>query len=374
MRLGNLLLSLTLLSAPSGLSARGLDSVAAALDSLSPFSASVSYSITLPQAEDDILYSVSLLCPAEGQWLIDWAVNAAGQTGWTAQTGGDFYNYRNRRLQEIHSGWDKQTPPRAQFAELLPANIAAQLREIMATPDRYTYEITESADRITINANRLSAGRTDAEFLWTFDSAESTPLTFSADYNPGAISSQQISARYTYADQPATALIATIDEETLRARYPDAFTNHRQSNFAIEQMRGEPLPAFSLPLADGTGRLTRDAGQDFRQPTLIILLESQSSLAPDLVADIRSAIDRSPVDADVVWACAERNPNSAADLLGELRPGETALIGSKSLAADCGAAALPVILVCRPDGTVADLAIGLNKDTSTDVIQMITKL
>ena len=370
MRLGNLLLSLTLLSAPLGLSARGLDSIVAALDSLLPFSSTVSYAITLPQAEEDILYSVVLSEASADQWLIDWSVASAGQTGWTARTGGDFYNYRNRRLQEIHSGWDRQTLPRAQFAELLPTGIADQLREIAGNPDRYTYEITESATSVNVSANRLSAGRTDAEFRWSFDPNRLLPLSFSADYNPGAISSQQISASFTYG---AVQSMTDINEDTLRRRYPDAFTNHRQSNFAIEQMRGEPLPGFSLPLAAGNGRLTRDEGDAFRQPTLVILLESQSALAPELVAEIRSAVDRSPVAADVIWASVERNPDSAVDLLGRLREGETALIGAKSLAADCGAAALPVILVCHTDGNVTDLSIGLNKDTATDVIQMIMK-
>ena len=124
-----------------------------------------------------------------------------------------------------------------------------------------------------------------------------------------------------------------IAEALLRTRYPDAFTHYRQSNFAIEHMRGEPLPAFSLQLADGGGRLTHATDDKFRQPTLVVLLESQTALAPQLVADIRGAIDSCPVDADVIWACAERNPDSAIDLLGKLRQGESAVIGAKSLAA-----------------------------------------
>lgn len=370
MRLGNYFFLLTLIVLPLGINAQGAADIASALDSLTPYVAKVDYSITLPQADEDIVYEVTLRAPQPDAWLIDWKVPAAGQAGWTSQFDGNFYSYRNRRLQEIHSGWDRQNPPRAQFTELLPERIAAQLREMEADPDRYDLSVSSAGNEITVSANRLINGEVDAELRWTFDRETFRPLTFSADYNPGAISSQQISARYSRAMYD----LHRIDEPTLRSRYPEAFTNHRQSNFAIEHMRDEPLPAFSLPLADGRGRLTRALGDRFRQPTLIVLLESKSSLAPQLVADIRAAIDGSPVDADVIWACAERNPDAAAELLGDLRPGETALIGAKSLAADCGVAAMPVILVCRPDATVADLAIGLNKDARTDVIQMITKL
>lgn len=344
--------------------------LASSLEELQPFSANVSYSITLPQAEDDIVYSVDLLAPAAGNWLIDWSVPAAGHKGWTAMFDGHFYNFRNRRLQEIHSGWDRQNPPRAQFADLLPENIARQLREFAADPKQFSVTTSESGSELTLRAERLTAGRTDAELTWVFDSSTLRPLRFNAEYNPGEISAQQISAVY----QPAELTFKELSEQMLRERYPDAFANHRQSNFAIEQMRGEPLPAFSLQLASGAGRLTRDQGQDFKVPTLLVLMESQSALAPELVESVRQAIEQAPAEANVIWACMERNPSSAQDLLGELRPGETALIGAKSLAADCGAAALPVILLCHPDGTVDNVIIGLNKDVRTDVIQMIMKL
>lgn len=370
MRLGNYFLLLTLIMPPLGLSAQGPVDIAAALDSLSPYAAKVEYSITLPQNDDDIVYEVSLRVPRPDAWLIDWKVPAADQEGWTSQFDGNFYSFRNRRLQEIHSGWDKQNPPRAQFTELLPERIAAQMREMASNPDRYAVTVTPGKSEITVSADRMTGNQVDAELRWTFDSENMRPLTYSADYNPGAISSQQVYARYSRTMYD----LNDIDETLLRTRYPDAFTHYRQSNFAIEHMRGEPLPAFSLQLADGRGRMTHATDDKFRQPTLVVLLESQTALAPQLVADIRGAIDSCPVDADVIWACAERNLDSAADLLGTLRQGEQAVIGAKSLAADCGAAALPVILVCRPDGTVANLTIGLNKDTRTDVIQMIMQL
>ncbi len=347
-----------------------IESVASALERMNPYASTVSYSITLPQAEDDIVYTVDLQALKPGQWLIDWSVDKAAQKGWAARFGGNFYNYRNRRLQEIHQGWDKQEPPRVQFTELLPENIASQLRTFGADTEKYHTEVTSNADELTVRTERLTGGEVDAEFKWTFDSSTGRPLRYAADFNPGTITAQQISATFA----PAEPTLTSLSEELLRERYGDAFANHRQSNFAIEQMRGEPLPGFSIQLADGQGRMTRQEGEEFLTPVLVVMLESRSTLAPELVEAVRRAVDRSPVETSVIWACMERNPESATDLLGQLRPGETALIGAKKLATECGAADLPVILVCDRSATVRNLVIGLNKETETDVIQMITQL
>ncbi len=341
-----------------------------ALENDTIYAGRVDYSVTLPQSADEVRYVVDIQSVGAGSWLIDWRDTDHDQTGWSAQSGGDYYNFRARRLQEIHAGWDKQQLPRAQFSELIPENIGAQLREIIANPAQYEVTLNEEPNQLTMRVIRKAADITDAELTWTFDPSTLRPLKYAAEFNPGQISEHQVYASYSPLDQTVTS----ISEATLKNRYPDAFTNYRQSNFAIEQMRGEPLPAFSIQLASGQGRLTRERGQEFRQPTLLVLLESESALAPELVDAVRQAADQSPREIEIIWACMERNPRSAAELLGPDRPGETALIGAKKLAADCGAAALPVIMVCRADGTVADLAIGLNKDTRTDVIQMITKL
>lgn len=370
MKFGKKFFALALSLVPLVLPAQEAETIVSALERIQPYAATVTYSITLPQAEDDIVYTVNVESLAPRNWLIDWTVDKAGQKGWAARFGGDFYNYRNRRLQEIHEGWDSQDPPRVQFSELLPENIASLLREFVNDTERYNTQIVSGADELTVRTERLTGGEVDAEFRWTFDSASARPLRYSADFNPGTITAQQISATFA----PAEPTLTDLSEEILRDRYADAFSNHRQSNFAIEQMRGEPLPGFSIQLADGEGRLTRQTGDEFRLPTLVVMLESRSALASELVESIRRAIDRSPVETSVIWACMERNPESANDLLGPLRAEETALIGAKKLATECGAAALPVILVCDQSATVRNLIIGLNKETETDVIQMITKL
>ena len=52
-----------------------------------------------------------------------------------------------------------------------------------------------------------------------------------------------------------------------------------------------------------------------------------------------------------------------------MRPGEHLLTSAKSLARDCGAAAFPVTVITRADGTVADVVIGYNNDLTPVVIQ-----
>lgn len=356
-----------------------LDDIATALENMPGYAANVSYAVTLPQADDDIVYSVVLQQPADpDSYLIDWtaATPSGPAQGFTAWFEGHFYDFRNQRLRERHADWDPATPQgarepqnSAQFSSLLPSRMAAQLRAL-AGPG-FSYTLTPAAgNALRLDAVRLSAGEPDAELSWTFDASTLRPREFAADYNPGAISSQQVKAVFT--DTVPSA--GRLDEQMLRRRYPDAFARCRESQFAIEQMRGRPMPAFSLPMADGNGRLERQAAQTFERPTLLVLFDSESALAPRLVGEIRAAVDRMPADVDVIWAATGKDRDAVADLLGETRRGEKAVCAAAGLAADCGAATLPVTLACAPDGRIGSLIIGLNNQFATDVICMLTTM
>ena len=48
------------------------------------------------------------------------------------------------------------------------------------------------------------------------------------------------------------------------------------------------------------------------------------------------------------------------------------LINASQLAADCGAASLPVIIMADMSGTVRDVVLGFNKDLDTVVIQKMS--
>lgn len=378
MRFYSVITSVLMLAATAGtMSARGIDDCVDALAKMPCYRAQVTYSVTLPQAQDDIVYTVDLAQDPEDAdgYLIEWSVMSPSGpvSGFTSWFNGDFYNFRNHRLQELHRQWDPETVsgPRAaqnsaQFASLLPTRIAAWLGE-----ERPVAQSSVAAEngRITYNETWETQGEVGSTITWVFDAESMRPLLFMADYNPGSVAGQQVTAEYSYADT-LVPLQAPLSETFLHTRFPDAFDKYRESQFAIENMRGLPLPAFSLPRLDG-GRLARQASDSFRAPTAVVLFDPESTLAPELISTLRAAIDRLPVNGEILWAAVAKNPESTVGLLSPLRDGETAITGAAPLAADCGVAALPVVLVCGPDGRISNLVIGLNQTLQTDVMQMM---
>ncbi len=358
-------------------SAQGIDKVVNALEAMPGYSAHVEYAITLPQSENDVVYHIDIQQPdTTDSYLIDWSVMSPSGSveGFTAWFDGHFYNFRNRRLQEYHENRNSKTPQNnrashnsVQFSSLLPSRIAMQLREVAA--GGYTYEVKHTNGKVIVEAVRHLAGEPDAELTWTFHGHDLKPMEFYADYNPGAITGQQVTAIYSTTDKTPEIL----SEAYLRGRYPEAFSRYRESQFAIENMKGERLPAFSLPKIDG-GRLSHQPTDGFDVPTLIALIDPESSLAPNTISAIRGSLKRLPFTANIIWACANKNPAVATNLLGKLQPEETAVTAAGSLAMDCGVAALPVIMLCGTDGIISDLIIGMNNTLQTDVLQMLTRL
>lgn len=360
-----------LLSAVGGnLCARSVENVAAALADMPGYSARVSYAVTLPQAQDDIVYTVDLAQDSADadSYLLRWAVmSPSGPVdGFTAWFDGNFYNYRNHRLQERHEQWDAPLPEgvkppqnSAQFASLLPSRIAETLRSLGSD-----VEINVQGDVVT-----LSSVTEASEIFYKFQLPSMRPLDFYADYNPGAISGQQVHAVYSY-ETSAESYPAGYSEEFLRSLFPDAFEKYRESQFAIENMRGLPLPGYSLPKLGG-GRMERQARDAFRSPVAVVFFNPAMGLSPRLVEAVRAAVDALPIEAEVVWASTAKNPEETEPLLGSLRPGETALTGAQSLITACGASALPVVMVCSPSGRISDIAIGVNQTLHTDVMQML---
>lgn len=364
-----MLLPITLLSGQAA-----APDMAALIDSLADmrgYRAKVSYAVTLPQAQDDVVYTVDLAQDSANadSYLLQWSViSPSGPVeGFTAWFDGNFYNYRNHRLQERHEQWDAPLPDgvkppqnSAQFASLLPTRIADTLSSIGGDA-----EVKIQGDIMTVS----QVGEA-SEIFYKFQLPSLRPIDFYADYNPGAISGQQVHAVYSY-DDSFESYPRGFSEEFLRSRFPDAFEKYRESQFAIENMRGLPLPGFSLPKLGG-GRLERQALEPFRGPVAVVLLNPAMSLSQRLVDAVRTAVDALPIEADVIWASTAKNPEETEQLLGSLRPGETALTGAQPLITACGASALPVVLVCSPDGRISDIAIGLNQTLHTDVMQMLT--
>lgn len=370
MRNGALLLTLLSLAGAIDSRSQSLPDIVGALRQMPGYASEVNYAVTLPQAEDDIVYTVSLLQPdGTDSYLIQWATEAPSGPveGFTAWFDGHFYDFRNRRLRELHEQWDdlNNVQNSAQFSSLLPSRMADRLAELDS--DAYTYTIRANGGSVTVDARRLASGEVDAELRWVFDARDFTPQKFYADYNPGAIASQQVSATYT----PRSPQLTALNEEGLRTLYPDAFDLYRESQFAIESMRNQPLPAFSLPKLGG-GRLTRREGDPLERPTLIVLLDTDASTAPEVIAAVRRAVERMPADARIIWACTEKNPDALGELLGDPGPGETALLGARPLMRSCGASSLPSMLSVATDGRVTDVIIGMNNHLESDVMQSLT--
>lgn len=392
-----LILALIALAAPA---ARGF-TVSELIDSLAAggcFRASVDYTVGLPQAQDDVRYSVRLesgpaaaapdtLSPID--YIISWQLHApsgAVTEGFSAYTSGHHYRFRGDRLQEYHTGWDAapfaerrqngRTFPgvqrTAQFASLLPGFMALELRD-MAADTLYTLSLLPApAGRIKLRTLMTVQGMDCMESVYTFATSPLRPLSVDTEANMGTISEQSTSARFSY-DPALTQPCPDVTEEALSARWPDAFTRFRESNFRIENLPGSPLPAFSLPRPDG-GRITHHRGEPLEAPAIIVLLDPSKGFATETVKAVREAADGLPFEPQVIWALTATNPESALALTGPLRPGESAAISASGLARDCGAASLPVIILCDSAATVRNVVLGFNNDLASVVIQKMSIL
>ncbi|MDE7387926.1 MAG: hypothetical protein K2M97_01595 [Muribaculaceae bacterium] len=360
--------------------AQGLDALVEGLMSARGYRADARYSVTLPQADDDVVYTLNLHQPDSAQYLIEWSVDTPSgvNEGFSAYMPGHFYAYRNGRLREYHAEWDSLPliGPRAvnhttQFAQLIPSELAREIRVMAADTTNYTLTFSDNL----LKALRMADGAIDAEMMWRLDPATWLPVEFSGEYNPGSISEQTVRVEYTAAEPQVEG---DLSEKWLLERYPTVFEQCRQSNFAIESMPGRRVPAFSLPLTFGSDgeRLTRrdtDPLNPDAMPSVVVLLDAEAGLAPKLVAEVRRAVSSVPVDVAVLYCFAGRDPELNGALLGgRLIPGEQAVNGSRRLMADCGAASLPVIMMADGEGVVRSVAIGVNNQLAADVIKMIT--
>lgn len=378
---------------PMGISAHGIDHIIARMDSADCYHATVRYAVTLPQAQDDVVYTLRLtaqdnsgdtLAPAD--YLIDWTLPTPdGESkGFSAYFGGHHYRFRDERLQEYHMEWDsipfmprlngdRRSPgvqQSAQFVQLLPQFIADEFRRMDADP---LYSLTVTPDtligghrRTVVDARMTVQDYVCMESTYVLDAATGMPVSIETESNPGSISEQTIIANYSYDDTSTPC--PPLSEQILMERYPEVFAHYRQSNFRIENLPGTRLPGFSLPTPTGE-RYTHRPSDHFAAPTIIALIEAGAGFTPDLIAALRSATDMMPVDARMIFAFTDNRHDDIDAVCPTLRTGETTLMSARSLCRDCGAAALPVVIICRQDATVSDVIIGYNNDMAATVIQ-----
>lgn len=382
---------------PLCLQAQGIADIIETLSAAPAYNASVTYSVTLPSREEDVVYRLQLssvhapsdtLAPCA--YLIEWELDTpSGPTeGWTSYFDGNLYGYRDHRLREYHTSWDSApfasasgshrqpgVQESAQFVELLPAYIARDLRTMIAdtlyTVKEPVEAVCDGRQAVCVEAAMDVMGERVRQVAYWFDKESHMPLRIDIESNPASITEQTITVRYAESDKDAAA--TPLSEEALMAIYPEHFEKYRESNFRIENLRGTPLPTFTLPTATGE-RYAHQRGEGFRTPTIVALLDPDTSFSNDIVRDLRTAVDSSSVPADVIWAVTTTNADKAEEITGRIRPGEHLLLNARSLVRDCGAASLPVVMLAGADGVVKNVLLGYNPDMPTIVLQSIALL
>lgn len=373
---------------PLGLSAQGIADIVAALEKTGCYECNARFSVSLPQSDKDVVYEIHLAsAPAEGDprspadYVTEWNMDTPSGpvSGFSAYFDGHHYRYRNERLQEYHLEWDSiPFMPRgnsagvqatAQFSDLYPAYIARELKKMESDP-RYTLTLKpgirfDGREAVEVEAVMRVNDVTAMEKGFVFDARTFLPLRIDTESNPGQITEQSMLVTYSY---PAEMHCPELGEEALTKRYPEVFEKYRENNFRIENLAGTQLPTFSLPTTTGE-RYTYHRGDKFAAPTVIALLDPAAGFNAEIVENVRSAVDRLPAQADVIWVFNSTNIDAIETVVPAIRPGEHLLMNGKSLARDCGAASLPVVIMSDSCGKVKNVVLGLNKELGNIVLQ-----
>jgi len=377
-----------------GMSAKKFTSaseIADMLNRIENYSAKARFTVSMPQLAEDVVYNVNIAqkdSPEDplgcDSYLLDWHLSSHDndRSGFSAYFEGNHYRHSDERLQEYHLQWDsipfmpgligsnaQGVHRTAQFYNMLPQAIAADLHR-MLTDSAYTVTLhpdtlVSGMHVVGINIRMVQDGITAMEAEYLFAPRTYLPLRIHFENNPGSISEQTVYMDYLTSD---TNPIDSITEPWLIERYPDVFARFRESNFSIENLPGQRLPAFALPTTTGE-RYTRRSSDGFRSPTIVALLDATTGFTSDVVAALRQAVDRLPYDADLIMAFTDNVADRVEAIVARPRPGEHLLTSARPLVRDCGAASLPTIILVSPNGTVQNVILGYNNDLASDVIQ-----
>ena len=237
----------------------------------------------------------------------------------------------------------------------------------------------DSLYTVSVNPNAMFDGRkaieiksvmkvsdvTAMEKRFFFDASSMLPLRIDTESNPGQITEQSMLVTYRY---PAEMHCPELSETALTESYPEVFEKYRENNFRIENLAGTQLPTFSLPTTTGE-RYTYHRGDSFASPTVIALLDPTAGFNVELVSAVRDAVDRLPSQTDVIWVFNSTNIDAIEGVVSAIRPGEHLLMNGKSLARDCGAASLPVVIMADSKGKVKNVVLGFNNELGNVVLQ-----
>lgn len=359
------------------------------MSSLDDYRGRVTYSVLLPQAEDPVTYGITLRSSAADagsmapcRYLIEWEPgDPARERGFAAYIDGAHYRYRDGRLQEYHWDWDSipfimaggGVQRNAQFTDVLPQFVGRELARLDADTNfvhTFTPDTIYNGRHVAILAGRLMYhGYVSKEAVYILDPATLMPLAIELENNPGSISEQSVSIRYT---DHATEPFPLSSEEDLVALYPDVFEKYRENNFRIENLPGTLLPTFTAQRPGGGDRYAHHRGEGFENPVAILLLDETVATTPATIDAARKAAATSPTPFDIIYAFIGPESERVTDTVGRVGRGETLLTGARTLARDCGATAYPIIIYVDRTGRVADVTLGYTLDLPTLIIQTAT--
>lgn len=357
-----------------------------ALRALRSFDATVDYAVSLPMADDDVIYKIALAsekAPADSllgyNYIVDWSLPGRGEnaSGFSAYFDGHYYNYRDHRLREYHYKWDSLpfltdaggVQRNAQFVDLFPFEMADRLAA-MESDSTYTVNVAQSSvdgQKVTVLKvvriiNSLECLRQE----YSFAGADGLPLKISSLFNPGMLGEQEVMVRYNYPDIVVPEVPG--NEEMLRARYPEMFDRYRESNYSVENLRGTPVPGFALPTTTGE-RYTYHKGDRFPSPVIIAVLDPSVATTGATVATLRGVADRLPRQTTLILMFASSDIDAVEEIAGTLRQGEAHLVSAKPFVRDCGITAYPTVILVGSDGTVEDVKIGTSDSMTEDLLQ-----
>ena len=107
---------------------------------------------------------------------------------------------------------------------------------------------------------------------------------------------------------------------------------------------------------------------------MVVILDPSAGFSGEIVESVRRAADNLPYEADVVFAFVSTNTDLIESIVPSVRRGEHLLMNARSLARDCGAASLPVIIAVDRSGVVKNVMLGFNKDMENIVLQNMALL
>lgn len=371
-----------------------MQSLAGRLRDVGCYSAACTYRVYLPTHSDPVEYTVNLcssdtapgdtLAPCD--YMIDWSLPSSSglAEGFSAYFSGTHFRFRDKRIQEYHAEWDMApfaphgiasdgVQCQNQFADLLPQFLADRI-DGMRTGDGWLVSfhpdtVVAGRPSVVIDGCLRNRGYTGMIFSMVFDRETLLPSSMEYQNNPDQISEQSVSVSYTETTSKADC---RIDLENLMALHSEAFEKYRESSFSLETLPGRPMPEISAPTPTG-GRYFRRSGDPFAALTLVVFLDADVASTPKVVADVRSALERTPVAAEVLWAFINKRADGISEIIGSPGPGESVIMSATGSARDCGVGPVtPVIVFCSADGMVSDIINGYNKDMSALVIQKAT--